>query len=87
MSEDIKNQVDLIIDNIYNYDIVKVMNLVEFLLKSIDIFMENNEFENINQLNDFLIMMEKAMNNKDYLLLADLLKFELIPIIPNKYLN
>ncbi|KZL94085.1 hypothetical protein [Clostridium magnum] len=87
MYEEIKEQINQIVDSIYKYDINKVMNLIGCLFNSIDVSLQKNEFENVNSLNKVLTMMEEAMNNKDYLLLADILKFELFPIIPNKYIN
>lgn len=87
MEQDIKNQIDQVVDNIYKYDITKTMTLMKDLFSSIYVSLQKNEFKNVNVLNQILILMEESMSNKDYLLLADILKYELIPIVPEKYIN
>lgn len=87
MSIDIKKQIKLIETEILNYNIEEVNKLLNVLFEYISVGLQKNEIKNSEELNEILIKIEKSISNKDYLLLSDILIFELYEIMPDTYLN
>ncbi|QZY54315.1 hypothetical protein [Crassaminicella profunda] len=75
---DLEKQVDEIIDNIFKYKIdiaiEQTITIIEEIMNDIEntISMDQNRFE------DIMNYINIALQNKDYLFLADLLKYELM---------
>jgi hypothetical protein len=68
-------------NNIFEYNISTIMSDFIFIIDEIYNFMKNLNEYGINRMNQILNALTIALENKDYLLLADLLSYELKPII------
>lgn len=80
----IMNSIDRVQDSIFVYDIKRTQqNLSEFAgdLKN---FMSGQDEKFLNTINGILQYLNIAISNKDYLLAADLLEYELKPLLNSK---
>lgn len=82
--EILKQEIDLIWENFMINEISNGMKLISEMFGDLDkIITEINEIKNID-ISDFLNNMEKlenAMKVSDYMLIADLVKYEIKPIV------
>lgn len=82
--EILKQQIDTIWENFMTDEILNGMKLISEMFGNLDeIITEINGIKNID-ISEFLRCMEKledAMNVPDYMLIADLVKYEIKPII------
>lgn len=86
MEEELRKQIDTIVDSIYRYDVEGIMVLISKLSESMVEYLKYSTMD-IIYLSEILALIEQAIKNKDYMLLADLLKFELAKNLPNNYLS
>ena len=80
-SSNIIKNIENIEKNIFDYNI---NNIMENMISQIDLIynlVNNHSVKNINILNNVLKYITIALENKDHLLLADLLEYELKPIL------
>lgn len=62
-----------------------ITDIIEVLISIVDGISLTNEIQknkiNISEINEYLIEINQCFNNKDYILLSDLLEYEVMPIL------
>ena len=79
------NMIDKIRNNIFDYNIKEVFNNIDFLIHEISNYvnLEIIPEDKINVFNTILQNINLSIQNKDYLLLSDILKFQLKDFVEN----
>jgi hypothetical protein len=75
--------VEKIEGSIFSYDINKLSESMPLLINEVSNLMVYLNEKEVNLLNEILNYIYTSMGNKDYLLLADILHYELIPLFSN----
>jgi len=69
---------------IFEYDINKVKSSIQGLIEKLMSLFKEADKDEVKILNEVFSYMNIALANKDYLLLADLIEYELAPFIKNE---
>ena len=77
MFQEVKN----IQEYIFEYDINKVKVSLQRLIEKLMFLFKEADKKEVEFLNEVLSYMNIALENNDYLLLADLLEYEFVPFI------
>jgi hypothetical protein len=73
--------IDAIQEKIFQYDVKETGSMLAGLIEQLSSLLPGLEEQRITDLNDILSTMMAALQNADYLLVADLLKYELEPYV------
>lgn len=73
-----KNTIKSIREKIYEYNIKNALNDTVLLIESLNLQLSDNNRLKYNEIVKYIVL---SMENKDYELLSDILKFELEPFL------
>lgn len=80
----LEENVAIIREKIYSYDIANIQNEVLVLVEEFSNLTNSLNTEKLGYRNDILNYLMTAFSNKDYLVLGDILKYELLPMISER---
>ena len=72
-------------DKIFAYEIDELPGMIDQLMQALMTLLAGKSPEDIIKINQVLELLIKAMQDKDYLLLADTLRYELQPMLGGYY--
>lgn len=72
---------DKIQEDVFRYDIVSLKNNIHQLIEGIAAIMPSLNIDLTTHLNEILKLISIAMQNEDYILVADIILYELKPFI------
>lgn len=80
-------KIELIEKSVFKGENKKAIEIVGELANSLVGISQNIDLQRINLMNEALGLVDIAMKNKDYLLMSDILKYEIVPLLDENFVS
>jgi hypothetical protein len=85
--QNLLKKIEIIEKSVFKGDNKKSIEFLGDLANSLMGVSKDMDLRRINLMNEALGLVDIAMKNKDYLLMSDILKYEIIPLLDENFIN